>query len=96
MLVRMDGPTYDNPSLRFLRRMPENHPYMTLCRAGRIIRCVGQGVWEEKLLSATRRMVALFREKNIPAWVDCRGRGVCHSRCWWQERPPCFFEHISI
>jgi esterase/lipase superfamily enzyme len=90
----MDDLVYNNSPLHFLRNMPEDHPYMALYHSSKIILCVGQGAWEDDLLDGTRRMDALLREKNIPAWVDYWGFDVCHDWCWWQKQLPYFFENI--
>lgn len=81
----MDDLVYANSPLHFLQNMPEGHPYLELYRSSQIILCVGQGAWEEDLISGTRRMDALLREKNIPAWVDYWGYDVSHDWCWWQK-----------
>lgn len=84
----MDDLVYANSPLHFLRDLPEERlaPY----RAGRIILCVGQGAWEGDLLDSTRRMDALLREREIPAWVDYWGFDVSHDWCWWQKQLPYF------
>ena len=92
----MDNLVYDNSPLDFLRNMPQDHPYMDLYRASQIILCVGQGAWEDDLLSSTRRMDTLLREKGIPAWVDYWGYDVCHDWCWWQKQLPYFLGKIGI
>lgn len=90
----MDNLVYANSPLHFLPNMPENHPYMDLYRNSRIILCVGQGAWEEDLLASTRRMDALLREKQIPAWVDYWGHDVDHDWSWWRKQLPYFLEKI--
>ena len=92
----MDNLVYDNSPLDFLRNMPQDHPYMDLYRASQIILCAGQGAWEDDLLSSTRRMDTLLREKGIPAWVDYWGYDVCHDWCWWQKQLPYFLGKIGI
>lgn len=90
----MDDLVYDNSPLDFLQNMPSNHPYLSLYRNSQIILCVGQGAWEDNLLASTRRMDALMKKKNIPAWVDYWGFDVNHDWCWWQKQLPYFMQHV--
>lgn len=83
-----------NSPLHFLAKLPDNHPNVPAYRESRIILCVGQGAWEEELLASTRRMDALLREKNIPAWVDYWGLDVSHDWYWWQKQLPYFMGHV--
>ena len=81
-------------------RFPNNlieqggHYYWDIYRHRCIILCVGQGNWEEDLLASTRRMDALLREKNVPAWVDYWGYDVAHDWDWWQKQLAYFMQHI--
>ncbi len=90
----MDELVYANSPMHFLQNMPDNHPYLPLYRNSIIILCVGQGAWEDDLLSSTRRMEVLLQKKNIPAWVDYWGFDVSHDWCWWQKQLPYFMQHI--
>ena len=92
----MDDLVYQNSPIHFLRNMPEEHPYMALYRASRIILCVGQGAWEDDLLEGTRALDALLREKGIPAWADYWGFDVSHDWCWWQKQLPYFFDKLPL
>lgn len=89
-----DELTYSNSPLDFLEHMPADHPYWDLYRQKKIILCVGQGDWEEDLLASTRRMDALLRAKNVPAWIDYWGTDVSHDWCWWRKQVYYFMEHI--
>lgn len=77
---------YDNSPYDFLRNMPADHPYWNMYRQRDIVMCVGQGQWEEELLDSTRKMDALLREKNVPAWVDYWGTDVSHDWVWWRKQ----------
>ena len=54
----------------------------------------GQGAWEEELLASTRRLEAVLREKDIPAWVDYWGTDVCHDWPWWYKQMNYFLGHL--
>lgn len=86
----MDDLVYDNSPVHFLRGMPEDHPWMALYRASRIILCVGQGAWEKDLLAGTRELDALLSAKGIPHWADYWGFDVAHDWYWWQKQFPYF------
>lgn len=92
----MDPLVYENSSLHFLLNMPQDHPWISLYRSGRIILCCGQGAWEEDLLASTRRMDRLLRKKEIPAWVDYWGYDVSHDWCWWQKQLPYFIQSLIL
>ncbi len=92
----MDDLVYANSPLHCLRNMPPDHPYLSLYRNSHIILCVGQGAWEDDLLTSTRRMEAVLREKQIPAWVDYWGTDVNHDWCWWQKQLPYFMNTLPL
>lgn len=92
----MDALVYENSPLHFLPNMPEDHPYLSLYRASRIILCCGQGAWEEDLLASTRRMDRLLREKQIPAWADYWGFDVSHDWGWWRKQLPYFMQNVIL
>ena len=85
---------YSNSPLDYLQYMTADHYYWDIYRHRCIILCVGQGNWEEDLLASTRRMDALLREKNVPAWVDYWGYDVAHDWDWWQKQLAYFMQHI--
>lgn len=89
-----DSLVYDNSPLDFLRNMPQDHPYIKMYQQKDIILCVGQGNWEEELLDSTRRMDALLKEKNIPAWVDYWGYDVSHDWQWWRKQVVYFMDKL--
>ena len=90
----MDQTVYENSPLNFLAGMPDEHPYWEMYRKNKIILCVGQGAWEEDLLSSTRRMDNLLKEKQVPAWVDYWGYDVAHDWDWWRKQAAYFFEKL--
>jgi len=90
----MDDLVYNNSPVHYLRNMPQEHPYMNLYRQRDIILCCGQGAWEDDLLASTQEMDSIFREKDIPAWVDIWGYDVNHDWPWWQKQFPYFLRHI--
>lgn len=85
---------YENSPYDFLSHMPAEHPYLSLYRNRRIVMCVGQGAWEEDLLDSTRKMDALLRNKEIPAWVDYWGFDVSHDWYWWRMQVVYFMRKL--
>lgn len=89
-----DPLVYDNSPLDFLSNMPADHPYLKQYRRKNIVLCVGQGAWEDELLDSTRRMDALLRAKDIPAWVDYWGHDVSHDWQWWRKQVVYFMDSL--
>ena len=81
-----DETMYLNSPVHSLRGMPEDHPYMALYRASKIIICVGQGAWEDLMLTGTREIEQVLEEKGIPAWIDYWGFDVSHDWPWWRKQ----------
>ncbi len=92
----MDDLVYLNSPTDSLRNMPADHPYMALFHRSRMIFCVGQGAWEDELVDSTRRLDAVLREKNIPAWVDYWGKDVNHDWDWWRIQIRYFVEKLKL
>jgi esterase/lipase superfamily enzyme len=65
-------------------------------RAGRIVLCVGQGDWEEPMLTQTRQMADLLRTKDIPAWIDVWGQDVSHDWPWWRQQMAYFLRKLDF
>lgn len=63
-------------------------------RQGRIVLCVGQGMWEEPMLTHTRQMADILGRKNVPAWVDVWGHDVAHDWPWWRIQMPYFLDKL--
>lgn len=82
----MDEVVYANDPCVSLSGMPEDHPYISMFNARKIILCVGQGAWEEPLLAGTRRLDAVLKQKGIRAWVDYWGYDVSHDWPWWKKQ----------
>jgi len=91
-----DELVYLNSPIDCLPNMPADHAYMPLFRRSQMIFCVGQGAWEDELLESTRRLDAVLRAKNIPAWVDYWGHDVAHDWVWWKKQIRYFIEKISL
>lgn len=89
-----DPIVYNNSPLDYLPNMAADHPYLKRYRQHRIILCVGQGAWEDDLLYSTRRMDALLREKQVPAWVDYWGYDVSHDWAWWRRQLSYFMDKL--
>ncbi len=68
--------------------------YIDLYRHSRIVVCAGQGAWEEEAIEDTRTLEAIFRSKDIPAWVDFWGTDVNHDWPWWYKQMNYFLGHL--
>jgi esterase/lipase superfamily enzyme len=76
---------YFNSPLNYLPDL--NDPgCLARMRQSTIIVCVGQGAWETQALEDTRALDALFKAKDIPAWVDVWGYDVNHDWPWWYRQ----------
>lgn len=86
-----DEIVYLNSPLWYLPNLTDPY-YLDELRKKRIILCVGQGDWEEPMLTQTRQMERILREKGIPAWVDVWGHDVHHDWPWWKRQLWYFLE----
>lgn len=89
-----DELTYANSPISFIGGMPADHPWIDQYRQRQIIICVGQGRWEDELLESTRRLDAVVRSKNIPAWIDYWGHDVDHDWPWWRAQLAYFMDKV--
>lgn len=85
---------YLNSPVDYLRNLQDEW-YLNRYRESNIILCTGQGAWEEDSLRDTRLMEDVFREKDIPAWVDYWGYDVDHDWPWWRIQIQYFLENLS-
>lgn len=90
----MDDLVYLNSPYHSLKGMPYNHEYIKKYNLNRMIFCVGQGAWEDELLSDTRKLDEVMKEKGIHAWFDYWGYDVSHDWCWWQKQVAYFLGNI--
>ncbi|MCS7162210.1 MAG: alpha/beta hydrolase-fold protein [Bacteroidia bacterium] len=88
-----DERVYYNSPLWFLPNLEDPY-YLEELRRKVIVLCVGQGAWEEPMLTQTRRMQAILAQKGIPAWVDIWGPDVNHDWPWWHRQLPYFLERL--
>lgn len=86
-----DEIVYYNSPLWFLPNLTDPY-YLEELRKKTIVLCVGQGAWEEPMLTHTRRMQEVLAQKQIPAWVDIWGPDVHHDWPWWHKQLPYFLE----
>lgn len=84
---------YFNSPIHYLSGIG-NPWYLDWYRKSDIVLCVGQGAWEEACLEDTRSMAEIFREKQIPAWVDFWGHDVDHDWPWWFRQMRYFLGNI--
>lgn len=90
----MDDLVYLNSPIDYMKNFPKNHPYYALFEASQIIFCVGQGAWEEDMVSSMRQLQEIFQEKGISAWFDYWGHDVSHDWPWWRIQFSYFLEKL--
>lgn len=79
---------YNNP-FDFLPNLYD-HETMELYRKSTIVVCVGQGAWEEPMLSDTRWLRDILQAQGIPCLIDIWGHDVNHDWPWWRKQLPYF------
>ena len=89
----MDENVYYQTPLAFLRNLEDPH-LLDLYRSSNIIICVGQGAWEEPMLTETLELRGILESKGIPAWIDVWGHDVAHDWPWWRKMMPHFLNHL--
>jgi esterase/lipase superfamily enzyme len=89
----MDDLVYYNSPLLFLPNLEDPY-YLDELKRKVIVLAVGQGAWEEPMLTQTRQMAEILRQKNIPAWIDIWGPDVHHDWPWWHKQLPYFLEKL--
>ncbi|MEN3041561.1 MAG: alpha/beta hydrolase-fold protein [Bacteroidia bacterium] len=89
-----DEIVYLNSPLWFLPNLTDEY-YLEELRKKKIILCVGQGAWEEPMLTQTRRMAEILAAKHIPAWVDIWGPDVHHDWPWWKVQMDYFLSKLT-
>ncbi|MCQ2914723.1 MAG: esterase [Alphaproteobacteria bacterium] len=89
----MDEVTYYNSPLDFLPNVPEGD-YLEQMRQARLVFCVGQGDWEEPMLTETKHLKEILEQKHIPAFVDIWGKDVFHDWPWWYVQLPYFLDKV--
>jgi esterase/lipase superfamily enzyme len=89
----VDEAVYYNSPLLFLPNLEDSY-YLDELRKKTIVLAVGQGAWEEPMLTQTRRMADILHQKGIPAWVDVWGPDVHHDWPWWHRQLPYFLDRL--
>ncbi len=89
----MNFDVYINSPTDYLRNLDDPW-YLDKYRESQIVLCSGQGSWEEDTIKDTTKMADLFREKNVPAWIDFWGHDVNHDWDWWRIQIAYFFNKI--
>jgi esterase/lipase superfamily enzyme len=92
-------PSYDIPHVYFNSPINylsglSNNTYLKKFRESKIIICAGQGAWEDEALADTRELDRLFKEKNVPVWIDYWGHDVNHDWPWWYKQMNYFLGHL--
>ncbi len=91
----VDENVYYNSPMRYLPNL-DNSWYLDQYRQSRIILCVGQGKWEDRMRQDTAAMRDIFVRKNIPAQVEFWGEDVYHDWPWWQKQIYHFLSQLNL
>jgi len=75
-----------NSGVDILKVMPDDDPRLEMLRHRSIVCCVGQGLYEDIEVDATRKLEQDFKDKHIDAWVDYWGSDVSHDWMWWKAQ----------
>jgi esterase/lipase superfamily enzyme len=89
----MDEKVYLNTPLEYLKNL-EDSWYLDLYSKSAIVVCVGQGAWEDEMLSDTLELQSILQSKNIPAFIDIWGFDVNHDWPWWRKMIPYFIDKL--
>ena len=81
----MDDLLYQNTPVAYLANMPQDHPYIEMYNQREILIVVGQGAWEDELLSSTRWLDTVLAQKGIRARFEYWGYDVNHDWPWWYK-----------
>lgn len=79
-----DERLYNNTPLLFLKNIPYDHYFLDIYREKKMYFCSGTGAWEESSSHSLSMLNDVFKEKNIPAYVDFWGGDVAHDWPWWK------------
>ncbi len=91
----VDDNVYFNSPLLYLPGLSDPW-YLDRYRRSQIVVCVGQGAWEDQMLSDTRALQAILASKDIPAWIDFWGHDVNHDWPWWRRQMPYFLGKLRL
>jgi esterase/lipase superfamily enzyme len=84
-VATLDGGIFYHSPLDYLAGL-DDEGVLSRLRRNRMIVCVGQGRWEERMVVETRELDRLLKEKDIPAWFDYWGHDVDHDWPWWHKQ----------
>ena len=88
----LDGQIYFNSPLDYMAGLTDERILGRL-RQQRLIFCCGKGAHEERMLTDTRKLETILRDKTIPAWVDYWGDDAAHDWPWWHRQIVYFMSH---
>jgi esterase/lipase superfamily enzyme len=86
---------YLNSPLRYLPNL-EDPWYLDRLRQAKIAIVVGQGAWEDEMLTDARALRDVLAAKGIPAIVDEWGHDVNHDWPWWRQMLPHYLERLEV
>lgn len=90
-----DDLVYFNSPLYYLPNMDDPW-YLDRYRHSNIIVGVGQGAWEDAMLSDAYALRGILEAKQIPHWIDIWGHDVNHDWPWWRKMMPYFLDALDL
>jgi esterase/lipase superfamily enzyme len=91
----LDDNIYYNSPLLYLPKLDDAW-FMDLYRQSKIILCVGQGSWEERMRADTEALKKILDKKGIPYWSDLWGPDVDHDWNWWRKQIAYFLSSLHL
>lgn len=90
----MNALVYHNSPCDYLKNMALDHYYISMYNERKNVICMGQGAWEEEMVSSARKLERIMEEKGIHAWFDYWGYDVSHDWYWWKRQTEYFLPYF--
>ena len=91
---RQEARLYDNSPLDFLPNMANEHPYIEIYNARKMVFCTGQGEGLDEPRRTTDLLRSVLHERGINAWVDFWGTDVDYGWEWWKKQLVYFLPYV--
>lgn len=89
-----DELTCRNSPIGYLANMEMDHSKLEQYRKAEIILSCGRGAWEQDMEDSLAKLSAIFKQKEIDAWIDYWGYDVSHDWNWWKRQLAYFLQFI--
>lgn len=85
---------YDNSPLDFLPNMANEHPYIEIYNARKLVFCTGQGQGLDEPRRTTDLLRTVLRDRGVKAWIDFWGHDVDYGWDWWKKQLVYFLPYV--